>query len=119
MLNKCGHIDQKHYAKGLCAKCYRKEYSNKHGKTNQIKWLYKYPNYYKELMRKRRAIKNFNITFEQYEELISSGCKICGFKIIVDLHHKDKNKYNNVIINLIPLCPNHHKMAHMNLLNIN
>lgn len=69
-------------------------------------------------MRMMRARKYFSLTLEEYNELISKGCAICGFDIIVDLHHKDKNKENNNKSNLIALCPNHHKMVHMNLLDI-
>lgn len=41
-------------------------------------------------------------------------CLICGWDTFVDVHHVDFNRKNNVIFNLVPLCPNHHKMAHMN-----
>lgn len=39
-------------------------------------------------------------------------CIICGFDKIVDVHHIDKNHKNNDPKNLVPLCPNHHKMMH-------
>lgn len=39
-------------------------------------------------------------------------CCICGFDHIVDVHHMDCNKTNNDPKNLIPLCPNHHRMFH-------
>jgi hypothetical protein len=42
-------------------------------------------------------------------------CAICEFSCVVDVHHIDGNHDNNNIDNLIPLCPNHHKMAHMKL----
>ena len=43
---------------------------------------------------------------------MTQKCIICGFKEIVDLHHFDQNSKNNNLSNLIPLCPNHHKMFH-------
>jgi hypothetical protein len=39
-------------------------------------------------------------------------CCICGFDHIVEVHHMDCNKENNKPNNLIPLCPNHHRMFH-------
>ena len=39
-------------------------------------------------------------------------CCICGFDHIVEVHHMDCNKNNNNPDNLIPLCPNHHRMFH-------
>ena len=39
-------------------------------------------------------------------------CCICGFDHIVEVHHMDCNKNNNNSDNLIPLCPNHHRMFH-------
>ena len=39
-------------------------------------------------------------------------CEICGFDKIVEVHHFDKNHFNNDVNNLIVLCPNHHRMIH-------
>ena len=39
-------------------------------------------------------------------------CIICGFDKVVDVHHLDENNKNNSPDNLVPLCPNHHKMYH-------
>jgi hypothetical protein len=39
-------------------------------------------------------------------------CVICGFSCVVEVHHLDENKKNNAVENLIPLCPNHHRMIH-------
>jgi hypothetical protein len=39
-------------------------------------------------------------------------CCICGFNHVVEVHHMDCDKNNNTPNNLIPLCPNHHKMFH-------
>ena len=39
-------------------------------------------------------------------------CCICEFDHIVEVHHMDCNRENNNPNNLIPLCPNHHKMFH-------
>jgi hypothetical protein len=38
-------------------------------------------------------------------------CALCDFDKIVEVHHIDENHDNNDIDNLIPLCPNHHKMT--------
>lgn len=39
-------------------------------------------------------------------------CCVCGFDKIVDIHHADHNHNNNDPKNLVPLCPNHHRMYH-------
>lgn len=46
------------------------------------------------------------------------GCRICGFRIAVHVHHIQPRSRGgtDVIGNLITLCPNHHAMAHLGLL---
>jgi len=39
-------------------------------------------------------------------------CIICGFDMVVDVHHLDGNHHNNDVSNLVPLCPNHHMAIH-------
>lgn len=68
-------------------------------------------------MRKMRARKYFSLSSEEYDKL-ATRCAVCGFDIVVELHHKDGDRKNNNISNLIPLCPNHRRMAHMNILKI-
>ena len=49
-----------------------------------------------------------NITFKNWP----MKCAICDFDRIVAVHHLDHDHSNNDLKNLIPLCPNHHEMAH-------
>jgi len=44
-------------------------------------------------------------------------CVVCGFEWS-DIHHVDGNHQNNAPSNLIPLCPNHHRMLHRGLLRL-
>ena len=39
-------------------------------------------------------------------------CIICKESKIVEVHHLDENKLNNIPSNLIPLCPTHHQYWH-------
>jgi len=39
-------------------------------------------------------------------------CVVCGEEKVIEVHHFDKNKANNSVGNLIPLCPTHHKYCH-------
>ncbi len=39
-------------------------------------------------------------------------CAICDETNVVEVHHLDENKTNNLIENLIVLCPNHHAYIH-------
>ena len=71
----------------------------------------------KERMKKHNqevnAKKHFGLSREQYNEKIKDGCVICGFKEVIDLHHKNfKGKKDNS--DLVALCPNHHQMIHRN-----
>lgn len=48
------------------------------------------------------------ICFSKWEK----KCFICGFDKVVEVHHLDGNHHNNLVENLVPLCPNHHRMYH-------
>lgn len=50
-----------------------------------------------------------SVCFQHYEK----KCLICGWDISVDVHHIDENHDNNDPKNLVPLCPNHHRMIHL------
>lgn len=49
-----------------------------------------------------------NRCFEHHEP----KCAICGESRIVEVHHIDHNRENDSPINLIPLCPNCHRLYH-------
>lgn len=51
-----------------------------------------------------------HICFKYWEH----KCAICGWDKVVDVHHVDFNHSNNDAKNLIPLCPNHHKLTETN-----
>lgn len=49
-------------------------------------------------------------------------CTRCGYheyQECVEIHHIDRNRENNFISNLIPLCCNCHRALHYNLINLN
>lgn len=122
---------------------YQKQYrKNNKEKLKQIikKWVLKNPNYHKEYSKQyykrnkpkiqkqikrnrkiinlKRILKAYNITYKQYKE-ITKRCFNCGFNLYrCDIHHKDKNKNNNELNNLIGLCPNCHLGIHRNKLKI-
>ena len=88
---RCGR-EMPIHAKGLCDGCYNFVF---HLDKNKA-WT------------KR---KNYGLDMETYKRIIKE-CVICRFDKVVDLHHLDANKKNNSELNLIGLCPNHHKMLH-------
>lgn len=47
-------------------------------------------------------------------------CVICGFDLVVDVHHITPRTENgtNEFSNLITLCPNHHKLADLGFINV-
>ena len=67
---------------------------------------------YYDGIKKHNYRKWHNIDLELYNNL-TQKCAVCGFDKIVDLHHLDRNHKNSSETNLIGLCPNHHKMIHM------
>lgn len=48
------------------------------------------------------------ICFENHKH----ECVVCGEKKILDIHHYDNNRKNNLPNNLIPICPTHHGYVH-------
>jgi len=89
---KCGRT-LPHHAKGLCGGCYNTLFHLDYNKN-------------------RNYEKYHNIKSELYRE-ITQKCLICGFSKVVELHHLDNNHKNSLKENLIGLCPNHHKMIHI------
>jgi hypothetical protein len=88
---KKGHIREKVVCSRSCANSrFRSGESNPNYKHDKSKWGY------------RRLC--FSVKKKE--------CVICKFSAVVEVHHLDEDKANNKIENLIPLCPNHHKMIH-------
>lgn len=62
-------------------------------------------------------IKKYNYNQDTHRDIVLKyygeiKCIICGEKNVVDVHHNDGNKDNNLISNLVPLCPTHHMYIH-------
>jgi hypothetical protein len=87
--SRCKRIIHIH-AKGFCTGCYSIIF-------------------HLEGVRKHNAKKLYGPDLEIYTK-ITKSCVICGFDKIVDLHHLNHNPEDNSEINLVGLCPNHHKM---------
>ena len=47
----------------------------------------------------------------------ATRCVVCGFEYS-DVHHLDEDHKNNSPLNLVSLCPNHHRLLHMGLLDL-
>ena len=97
----------KEYQKNSKYKYYKKQYMKEYYQRPEIKQRQK--EYMKEYIKKYHIGKYFGLTVEQYLEKIKDGCIICGFKEVVDLHHKNGRKDNS---DLVCLCPNHHALIH-------
>lgn len=89
--NSCGRL-RDHSAFGLCGGCHNR--------------IYHYDN-----TKRYNAKKNYGIDLEKLRKF-TKECVVCSFNKIVDLHHLDGDKKNNVDSNLVGLCPNCHKMIH-------
>jgi len=91
----CKHCGKQkiHHAFGLCKNCHLKiHHYDKVKAFNYRKW--------------------HNLSIESYRK-VTKSCAACGFDKVVDLHHLDGNHKNSSESNLIGLCPNHHKMWHI------
>ena len=86
-----GHKREKHTCSHSCSNTFfRSGENNPNWKAEQSEWGYR------------------KLCFSKW----SKKCLVCGFDKIVEVHHLDENHNNNDISNLVPLCPNHHKMFH-------
>jgi hypothetical protein len=109
-----------HHGKGLCYSCYKKAWKPKSvickncnkEKPHQAKGMCK--NCFNKVFR-YQYIKDFN--YKKYHNIdpvlykkITEKCKVCGFDKIINLHHLDHDRKNNIESNIIGLCPNHHKL---------
>ena len=74
----------------------------------------------------RSGTNNGNWKVEVYRstcfQIHKKECVVCKEDKIVEVHHYDHNHTNNLVENLIPLCPTHHKYMHSryakNIVNI-
>ena len=71
---------------------------------------------YNSLFRSKENNPNFKTGKKNYRTTCfmhhKKECCVCGWDLIVEVHHFDGNKENNSPKNLIPLCPNHHAIWH-------
>ncbi len=114
---KCGEI-KPHIAKGLCRRCYKQpkrickrcnQLKNHQGKglcRNCYNKTFRY-----HIIKDANIRKWHNIGFDEWKK-ITKSCIICGFDMVVELHHIDRDHNNNSSQNMVGLCPNHHRMIH-------
>jgi hypothetical protein len=93
---------------------------NKDRKTCQIPWFKdknynptKHPNW-KGFRITQKRVAGPNNTFKKILMLEIGKCERCGIsdKRVLDLHHKDGNKLNNLKDNIQLLCSNCHRIVH-------
>ena len=118
----CNH-PAKRITKGICHNCYRrliwvppKSPCKRCGRMRPIQaWGFCNGCYnsvfHIEKVKAHNRQNQHNIPNELYKKVVQS-CVVCGFDKIIDLHHLDHNHSNNSELNLIGLCPNHHRMVH-------
>lgn len=47
-----------------------------------------------------------------------TSCCVCGEEEVIDIHHIDEDRNNNLLDNLMPLCPTHHAYIHRGLYSL-
>ena len=63
--------------------------------------------YQRKYMRLWRIGRSTGKRVDRYQDRY---CAVCGYGRVVDTHHKDSNRENNLPSNLIDLCPNCHAL---------
>jgi len=67
-----------------------------------------------QLLKLKNKIKNKEINF--YQKLVQKnkdlGCALCGTMTATEIHHIDRDRTNNSVENLTPLCNNCHRNYH-------
>lgn len=53
------------------------------------------------------------ITINNYRKLKKDKCELCGSKNYLCVHHKDGNRHNNALENLITVCKRCHQKHHV------
>ena len=108
--NKCGKCYRKSYKSPIitCKNCGRKRHHQAFGlcKNCHIK-LHHY-----DKVKAYNARKYHKLSLELYKKIVNRTCVFCEFDKVLELHHLDGNHDNNSILNLIAMCPNHHKLVH-------
>ena len=64
---------------------------------------------------KPKRVNYRKLAFEEYEHM----CAYCGFAIpaILEVAHIDGSRANNELDNLVILCPTHHKMLDLDIID--
>jgi hypothetical protein len=91
---KLGHKREKTVCSHSCANTYYRTGSE-------------HPNYKSD--KDLNGSNNFRVICFRHHE---KKCVCCDEKNIVETHHYDGNKKNNLPKNLVPLCPTHHRYWH-------
>lgn len=83
---------------------------NKEHFRKQKKWYYQTnKKHIKECLVKRL----YGVSLKEYNKIIEK-CYLCNYTRTIDCHHLNGKKDNS---RLIGLCPNHHRLLHINKLN--
>ena len=113
---------KEHHAKGMCYQCYKKKWraprvkckncerTREHKAFGLCNTCHARLHHYDKTLA-YNAKKDFGLDLESFKRL-TKECVSCKFTKIVALHHIDLDKKNNTEENLVPLCPNCHRMIH-------
>ena len=129
---KCGTTKAKHQGKGLCSSCYSLQYKQEH--PERILELAR-ESYHRNRDERREKWKQLYCTDavfrRKHQERVFRGkysgngvlalerakfrCEVCGYDkvpAILEVHHQDGTRTNNVLHNLLVVCPNCHRERH-------
>lgn len=119
---QCKTTDFKHMAKGLCSSCYARQYKldpKRRAKVYQqrTEWYWRYRT---ENLQKRKAWREQKHYAGKREAALKRdgyACTICGSKLQLTVHHRDRNgrgrrSPNNKLSNLVTTCRSCHAKEH-------
>ena len=88
----------------FCGRSCAQSYNNRKYRTGK-----NHPNY-------KGGPSNYGRNGYRYIALgvLPNVCSVCGYNVVevLEVHHKDKDKENSDVSNLVILCPTHHKEYH-------
>jgi len=90
----------------LCGKVFKDNYCNRsYCPTCKKEWE-------KMSTKTKTLVRRCGVSILDVLEKLGSECEICGYTHVLDIHHKDEDKLNNNLSNIIMLCPNCHMLVH-------
>jgi hypothetical protein len=126
----CGTTSKKHKGRGLCCRCWLKDWVRKNPERRKEHKQREYKKNFKRYQKNAKLYqqrnierlkrywsdwhrdKSFNGKHKEVLDRDKNKCLLCGSKKMIIIHHIDHNNKNNDINNLVTLCRRCHPRIH-------